>query len=319
MTTTIDATAIDRFAREVRLALKDLGSAEVNELTDGLEADLAAQAEEQGDAFSLADPVAYAAELRDAAGFSESSSGLFTTIERFASSIRESIEQSRVLRGISRFFGSLAPVWWVARAFVAFALFQIFISRESWPLAPTNPGTGLILIAFVAVSVQLGRRVWKLNRFWTLTVGALNIFAILVAPGVALVVGNIAQESLNLYVNGAQLPVNESGLKMNSGQIDNILVFDENGKPLHDVQLFDQDGNPISVGFNINDFPSVVVNDEFLDAQYVQNPRAGYGAGWNVFPLKIESFNEDGTSSIVDAPLPFETAPKLLPAATTSK
>ncbi|TFD05650.1 hypothetical protein E3T29_13490, partial [Cryobacterium sp. TMT1-66-1] len=66
--------SIRDFALAVRAALNDLPADDVDDLTDGLEADLTEQAADvdAGDAaapgFDLGDPVAYADELRGAAG-----------------------------------------------------------------------------------------------------------------------------------------------------------------------------------------------------------------------------------------------------------
>ena len=63
----ITTTPTDEFAAKVREALSDLPPDELDELTDGLEADLAERAEESG--LELGDPSAYAEELRAAAGY----------------------------------------------------------------------------------------------------------------------------------------------------------------------------------------------------------------------------------------------------------
>ena len=58
---------IDTFASAVRAALSDLPADEVNDLTEGLEADLAEHFDEDPDE-PMPDPIAYADELREAAG-----------------------------------------------------------------------------------------------------------------------------------------------------------------------------------------------------------------------------------------------------------
>ena len=63
---TNDRNTVGEFARSVRAQLSDLPALDVEELTEGLEADLAERLAEGGE--ELGDPVAYAAELRASAG-----------------------------------------------------------------------------------------------------------------------------------------------------------------------------------------------------------------------------------------------------------
>jgi len=65
MTTTLDYEQVTAFAKAVRRELTDLGPDTLDDLTDGLEADLA---DKLADGEPLGDPAAYAAELRAAAG-----------------------------------------------------------------------------------------------------------------------------------------------------------------------------------------------------------------------------------------------------------
>src|SRR5688500_15363497 len=69
---TIDITPLEAdiaaFAASVRRHLDDLPSDEVDELVDGLPADMADQAADSGLDFTLPDAAAYAEELRAAAG-----------------------------------------------------------------------------------------------------------------------------------------------------------------------------------------------------------------------------------------------------------
>src|SRR3954464_4940069 len=66
-TSTLASPAVAEFAAAVRAALTDLAPDEIDELTDGLEADLTDRLSDT-DATELGDPRAYAEELRAAAG-----------------------------------------------------------------------------------------------------------------------------------------------------------------------------------------------------------------------------------------------------------
>jgi hypothetical protein len=131
----------------------------------------------------------------------------------------------------------------------------------------------------------------------------------------------VVAQGHQLYSEGAVPPQVETGLRLNSQQVDNIFVYDEKGQPLTDVQLFTQDGDPISVKFNSGNFPAVslVFSDSYVDYQYIENTRALRGSGWSVFPLpivptsdagKVEA-GEDMTWDAVPAPLPYPTVPAL--------
>lgn len=319
MTATAITPDIDQFAKEVRLALKDLGSSEVSELTEGLEADLAAQFEEQGSDFVFPDSASYAAELREAAGLPAHTRGIFALVDRFVRVAADAIAHNPVTSATARFLISLAPIWWIARGYVAYFVFENVVLRTSYGFVPRSFVDWLALVTGVVVSVQLGRRTWKLNRFWVRTVSVLNLFAVIVAPAAFGQAVSVASEALNLYEQGAQVPIVQEGLMLNSQQVDNIFVYDEKGNPLEDVQLFTQSGDPLSVKFNGIDFPQVVFEDAYLDMQYVENQRASRGNGWNVFPLKMVHNSqvtkidngEDLTNVLVDTPLPYPSVPAL--------
>lgn len=320
MTATTSRPDIDQFAADVRSELKDLGSIEVIELTEGLEADLAAQADEQGDAFAIPNVAEYAAELREAAGLPAVSRGLFGIADRIARRAREFVAHNRIASPLARFFGSFAPVWWLVRGYLAFYVVQLVFIQPA-QIFPMSLVGWLVLAAGVYVSAQLGRRAWKLNRFWMRTVTVLNVFAVIVAPGVLGIVTSVVAQGHQLYSEGAVPPQVETGLRLNSQQVDNIFVYDEKGLPLSDVQLFTQDGDPISVKFNSGTFPAVslVISDSYAEYQYIENTRSLRGSGWSVFPLSVVPTSdsdkiangEDMSWDAVPAPLPYPTVPAL--------
>ncbi len=319
MTDTTPSPDIDRFAKDVRAALKDLSSEEVAELTEGLEADLVAQADEQESEFVLPDPSSYATELREAAGLPMREKGIFGHIDRVARRLSAQIAHNRTLRSVTRFFATFAPVWWIARGYVAFVVIQMVIF-QTWPIYfPSNVVGWVGLVALVLGSAQIGRRAWTTNRFWTRIIATLNVFAVIAALPIFLGLRTVTSDAFALYSNGAVLPEVQTGLKMNGQQVDNIFVYDENGDPLTDVQLFDQNGDPISVEFNSGTFPQVTFQGSLVEEMYIESPRASRGNGWNVFPLsivptsdsgKIEN-GEDMSWEAVPAPLPFPSAPAL--------
>ncbi|MEY4019510.1 MAG: hypothetical protein RLZZ590_810, partial [Actinomycetota bacterium] len=115
---------IAAFAEAIRAELSDLPKREIQELTDGLEADLTERFAEEGTEFPLESASVYAADLREAAGVGPrtekrkafSAKALIENVEAW---FRRTAFGSSVLE-----FGiSVRPVWWVLRAFVAWAIF----------------------------------------------------------------------------------------------------------------------------------------------------------------------------------------------------
>lgn len=190
--------AIADFVRRVRLQLADLPDDVRAELTEGLEADLTERvAERQGArplGEALGDPAVYAGELRLSAGLPpragrrQRGGALGAALDEALDSAHRSYERVLdALPGSPRaFLESLQPVWWVARAWVA------------WMVAQDVTGAGnsvsfsgrwfAVLALLVVASVQLGRGGWGLARLRAgavarLVLIALNVFAVTMLPG----------------------------------------------------------------------------------------------------------------------------------------
>lgn len=182
------------FVDRVRRHLEDLDLDEQQELTAGLEADLADLVAERG-SDALGDPEAYARELRLAAGHAprveERSRG-----RGVRPAVMDAIDSTHAswdrlldafpgdLRG---FMAAFQPVWWVLRAIVAWLVAQ---DLRTPSLVVDGPHL-VVLAVFVVVSVQLGRRRWGVDRLLTSSVAArlllvaLNVFAVTMTPGAA--------------------------------------------------------------------------------------------------------------------------------------
>jgi hypothetical protein len=185
---------LHRYVDEVRKALADLPADEREELTEGLAADLSELVEERGSGV-LPQPEQYAAELRSAAGLAPRS-GRIRREWAFPRAVMDAMDASHAhwVRlvdtlpggGPRAFLTSLQPVWWVARAWVAWMAAQD-IRR---PYVVVFDGLWIaVLVVFVVVSVQLGRRAWHLDRVLDRSVLArlllvgLNVFAVAMLPG----------------------------------------------------------------------------------------------------------------------------------------
>jgi hypothetical protein len=281
------------FAAAVRAALSDLPADEVDELTDGLEADLHERLMDASSASAteLGDPVAYATELRTAAGLPARASTAaplfsFSKLREWWDELRTATADIPGAGSIASFLIALRPVWWVLRAWIAYVVLATFITHTN----ETLPSTFLRAIAFAAlavVSVQFGRGKWLSNRWIRRLFIAGNVIAVLAIP---FVVGLAANQIANdLYVVADDYV--EPGMFRDGTQITNIFAYDSQGNPLTNVQLFDQEGNPLSTGFDGQDYLWTPAPDG-TDAYLVPNNDVVGRPGWNVFPL--DSIGDDG-------------------------
>src|SRR4051794_23641314 len=166
-TSTLASPAVAEFAAAVRAALTDLAPDEIDELTDGLEADLTDRLSD-ADAAELGDPGAYAEELRAAAGLPHRPAAR----AGFASELAELRHAPKIIADAFRQFGAahpwlgrvrdflvaVRPLWWAFRAAVVIALI-INITTPGWS-APINGINILIGLGVLVLSVQFGRGKW---------------------------------------------------------------------------------------------------------------------------------------------------------------
>lgn len=320
MTTTIPAE-ISAFAARVRAALSDLPADELEELTEGLEADLA-EAYAEDLARELPDPVAYAAELRAAAGLplkEDQRSGLAGGLAALRSGTRETVRDVGVAvrrhpagRAALDLAVTLRPVWWVVRAWVATWLVMAFFGLEAGFMPRESLGW-LLLLGAVLVSVQWGSGRWGAPRIRPLIAVGNVVAVVALLPVFALAEGFESRTYDQAYsgepfVEGQDL----TGLYLDGTQVTNVFAYDALGRPLRDVQLFAPDGRPLRT--------SVVGGsacvDESCSASGFWTPGvlADGRLAWNVFPLRLVEADGDVTGFAPGAtpqqqPLPFEQAP----------
>jgi len=275
MSTTINEgvdAAVREFLSAVREQLADLDVDEQREILDGLEADLTDLVAEHGGG-ALGDPVAYASELRTAAGL-EPAKGVARRRMTLSQGVHTFLDDvsgrwDRVVALLPGDAGdllvTLRPVWWVLRGWVAVQVAALWFGDWSLTLVPGGDVRGLaaVLVA-VLLSIQLGRgRLWPADR-WRRVAGlrvllvGLNLFALVMIPVVlnGLEHGRSGRYELGYgqgFREGAQsmqsqLKSNKkAGLYLDGTWVSNIYPYDAQGRPLVGVQLFDQVGKPINV------------------------------------------------------------------------
>lgn len=258
---------ITDFVERVRARLADLSDEDREELVGGLEADIAELVADGGTVAELGDPRAYADELRAAAGL-ENHRGSSEVAgaprrplgERIAAALDDvrrdlgELTRGPRLQGAAAFLLSLRPVWWVLRAWVAVQLVALVFWGGQAGAVPMlgGPLVGSILwLVAVVVSVQIGRDVlWPGSGpgrpvATRVVLVGLNAFAIVMLPLVAEQLPSDGVWDQAGYVENYIEPT--EGLVLDGDLVRNVFPYDVEGRPLEGVQLFDQDGNPLSV------------------------------------------------------------------------
>ena len=312
---------VQAFATAVRAQLDDLPPDDVDDLTEGLEADLAesiaearsgadgrpdlgagadGQSESGADtrtpaeatAAHLGDPVTYAAELRAAAGFAPRISGSRRLGAGNLSSWFEKLRATFMALGTSTktgvvvwsFLVAIRPLWWVARGW---AIFQLFVALTlgfgHTEIWPNNPILGLLQIAALVLSVQWGRGRLLSGALLRRTKTVATIVAVIALP---FLLGALRPAYDVQYVESAAEPT--AGLSQNGRPIGNIFAYDSTGAPVTGVQLFDQDGTPLAIasaGDTEVGYFQYFLTDGVPRYALPSDSVPGRD-GWNVYPLR---------------------------------
>jgi hypothetical protein len=302
---------VSAFVAQVRDRLGDLEGEVREELVGGLEADIAELVADGGSVSELGDPRAYADELRAAAGieravlpsrpepeearrFGQRRAAVWAggTVAHLLDRARRrwaEVVEVPALRGTWEFLVTLRPAWWVMRAWVAMQLLDLVTqARDMTTLLPMVGGPvlgSLLWVAAVVASVQIGR-----NRLWPgagpqrravarAVLLGLNALAIVVTPVVLATFPDDGTWAGQGYGYTVEEP--PPGLVMNGEAVANVFPYDAEGNPLTGVQLFDQDGRPLSVTRTAGE-----VYDELRERVTVTYPWFnGEQRLYNVFPL----------------------------------
>ena len=249
MTTSTVTPEIVTFAQGVRAALADLPADEVDDLTEGLEADLA-EAYAEDLQRELPDPAAYAAELRLAAGLPVRAKVKGSAFAGVGDSLRDTrrdlgvaIRRNPALAGIADFLITLRPVWWVLRAWLAtWLVASVFGGQQGYWFGST--GWFIVFAAFAVISVQWGRGEWGGKGVAPLIVLG-NVFAAIVLLPVIAAADDWSSTDYYADAYAGGQPEQSTGMTLDGRSVTNIFAYGADGKPLTSVQLFDQDGRAL--------------------------------------------------------------------------
>jgi hypothetical protein len=245
---------VPSYVAAVRARLDDLSPEEVEELTDGLEADLAEALAgfDETPRQRFGDPAAYADELRSAADLpprrEPSPGGLTLTDVRghVVASLDDRLEAVRRhpwFPPVRDFLLVVRPAWWVLRAWVAVVLLRIW-NGVGYNEYGVFGGFGwLVVLAFAIVaSVTLGRRSPLRHGAarWALLIG--NVLAVVSLP---YAFGAVSGGTVTEWVESDT--ASQQGLWLNGAEVTNIFPYDSQGRPLTGVQLYDAEGQPITL------------------------------------------------------------------------
>ncbi|HEY6595670.1 MAG TPA: hypothetical protein VI011_16465 [Asanoa sp.] len=257
MTTPVTEQEIRAYADAVRRALADLPAKTRDELLDDLPDHLAeVAAEGEGTLVDrLGSPAAYAAEVRAAAGLRGPGPTGRSIDDRLIAAWGDARDRLRVAdrklgpaigyRSLSDYLRLLRPAWWVVRGYLAAMVVAVITTGSAVGLLPRLGGSTLaailILGMFVPASIWFGRREHRLARGPRFVVGLATAFLVLFG-----VVGLLNVRSSG-YGGGGEVYQPTYGNPLDSVQ--DVFVYDEQGNPLTNVRLFDQDGQPIRIGY----------------------------------------------------------------------
>jgi hypothetical protein len=258
---------VARYATAVRAAFADLPGPDRELLLEDLEDHLQEVAAEAGGPLSerLGRPEAYAAELRASAGLPAAGASRQARAGSWLQRTWGAEQAGRLWRvasthpagrAVAGFLPELRPAWWVLRGYLAVQAVAVAVSVVllagsglSFPVPALLNSRVLGLVAVVAAvagSVALGRRGTASRRArWLVLAGnaALAVFALLLTAELGSSEAYDDYRYPDGYVATSSQPV--SGLRAGGREISNIFPFDPEGKPLRDVYLIDQEGNPV--------------------------------------------------------------------------
>lgn len=368
MTATVLLDHVSAYAAAVRHHLRDLSPEQVEDLTDGLEADLAEALEDQagrgafaadrspgGEALLDLDrrfgPAAeYAAELRAAAGLgtalptgSDGARRALGWVAPAAGAVRRrwsagaaGVRAHPSWPAVAAVARTVQPLWWLLRGWVWW-VFLLGIVRTIGGVnglepihrfVPRSAVTVLSLLVVLALSCAVGRGAGSGRAVPRRILLALTVAAVVAVPTyVSQARGAVEQRLAStggypVYVE-TQVQVStppEDGVRVDGQLVSNLFVYDAEGNPLEDVQVFDDRGRPVRTtyddGTSAWSLPGVEEPWTFqADADLAGRER------WNVYPLHgapASDWTYDETSGelVLDEgievrtpPRPFEKAP----------
>jgi hypothetical protein len=315
---------VDRYVADVAVHLRraaGLGDDERAELLDDLQQHLREVAAEPGPPLHerLGRPEDYAAELLGSAGV-EPGDGHEPHVPmiRRAAQFVAHLQRTPVAERAVAYTRDLRPAWWLARGYLWTWAAFVVLDADSLALngvfVPESTGSNiglsvLAVVAGVAGSLSLARRVTSGTRKWRRLAVAGNVVAIV---GFFAFLDHASAGSRTVYYYPSE-PMQSRCLSHKDGRpIQNLYPYDSEGRPLENVLLYDDLGRPIdNLCPEQHDAQGNLVKTEYA--------RDANGApAINVFPRRQSRSQYDGTS-LGPVPPPALVIPRLAsPTSTTT-
>ncbi|WP_025617987.1 hypothetical protein [Salinispora cortesiana] len=265
---TVTEQEIAGYVARVRGALNDLPPSIRDELTEDLPEHLAVVAVESGGTLveRLGEPEAYAVELRIAAGVGAGRRPVTGELTAFVNRVHARLNTLDRQLGrplgyptVRAFLHLLIPGWWILRGYLAAMLLTFLSADDGFGLLPRfddNLQLGLmVLVALVVASVMLGRREPG-PRTWP---RHLLLLGNLLLVGFGLV-GLVQLENRHGNDDGYYAPIS---VDSRYDHIRDVFVYDTEGQLVDYARLFDQNGDPIRLGYpDCDDVRDVISRDE---------------------------------------------------------
>jgi hypothetical protein len=251
---------ITGYVEAVRAALADLPDATRDELLEDLPEHLAeVKADGAGSLIDrLGTPEAYAAELLITAGFVGGFPDPPPRPDRWAEIRDPALRRLRRLdirtgplfgyERASDFLVLLRPAWWVLRGYLVAMVIAWALDDSGQPqgLLPRIGGSEVVAVLMLAGgilgSIWLGRRQTRELAQWPrYALYAGSVVLVLVAIG-----GFLNADSDARGANYSD--VNYGGGGDPNSRVQDVFVYDQNGRLIPGARLFDQDGQPIRLG-----------------------------------------------------------------------
>ena len=280
-TASIDTTPIGSPGRDpevtayvglVRAALQDLAPEDLDDLTGGLEADLAELAAESDAPLlsRIGEPSVYAAELRAAAGLPPAPAASETTPETRPGLAERTAQVGQWWRQVlaeRAWLAELRPLWWALRGLVAWGVVSVVFGMSSW----------LVGLIVVGGSVWVGLRTPHWGAGVRRLVRVANaVAAVLLVPSLlVLAVGSAgAYGDSGGYVE--YLP--PEGVVVDGEPVGSFYVYDGLGQRVDGARIFTDSGTPVTIDpWTVPSLDGVVEDESPLDTFPVD---AGTLQGW---------------------------------------
>lgn len=319
MTTLTADQDVVAFAGAVRAALTDLAPEEVDDLTDGLEADLHDRVQESG-AASLGDPAAYAEELREAAGLPHRATrqrrsplGAIRRLRADARADRQRLADTHpLLAELGRIVVALRPAWWVLRAVGVYGI--VASVMHWWDYAVTLPRV-LLLLALVVGSVALGLRDLRARPVARWLVVALNLITAVAGTVTVLSALHTADQATLTQQMYDETVFATEGVYVEGEPVSNLFVYGPDGELVDGARIVDEQGRPVRL-----DTADMLAEGFYWSPDgelRLPSDEVPGDDGWNVYPLDASAnpeFDpyEEGIANAIRVPgaAPF---PRLQP------